>query len=358
MHAGTLIVRAERKGRIFELIPITAMTGDFPHVFIEQFVHWLDQSTGTIEFRPLESPWVSSDDNWIMKGFQVNKYQLERGSQILVDIRSTTSIAVCALLSPIEAPKHIQTVLNRQTNQLEVDLPRLKLGFYMDKNGKKLASKQFRGMSIDNNQSIGTLTGLKNKLVLGNELGSLQMVIIPYGTVTFGPKSNHVFVAIDTGHGEHIHAHCFQVDHRLGRLVDNGSHTSRLFLSYLHALTAHCLPDSLTKLTGTEQALSILRAGSTRSFFQLEEIDRSLLKLIAELTPQRNFNMDHMRVMQQIVWQSLPILSQHAQFFEVVEEIWKQEEKFLMFYPKPKVDDEDEPEPDEEEEFEEDEDEY
>jgi hypothetical protein len=55
----------------------------------------------------------------------------------------------------------------------------------------------------------------------------------------------------------------------IGRLMDNGSLHSKLFLAYLHALTSFCLPDPLLQRTGTELALSILRSAAVRSFDRL-----------------------------------------------------------------------------------------
>ena len=57
------------------------------------------------------------------------------------------------------------------------------------------------------------------------------------------------------------------------------------FLCLLHAITSHCLPDQLTGLTGTEQALAILDSAAVKSFDQLSEANMELLASIADLTP-------------------------------------------------------------------------
>jgi hypothetical protein len=61
----------------------------------------------------------------------------------------------------------------------------------------------------------------------------------------------------------------FRINTALGRLVDNGSLQSKLFLCHLHAATSHCLPDPLTGRTGTEEALRILKSAAVASFIRL-----------------------------------------------------------------------------------------
>lgn len=49
---------------------------------------------------------------------------------------------------------------------LQVKLPHLQLVFYLTRGKAEIFSRQFRGMQISEDQSIGTLLGLKSKLML------------------------------------------------------------------------------------------------------------------------------------------------------------------------------------------------
>lgn len=135
-------------------------------------------------------------------------------------------------------------------------------------------------MAIDTTQSFGTLTGLKNKLVLREISGPARIVIIPDGKISGGYDGHHSWVEIDTGSSTFVKYHEYQIDTQLGRLVDNGSPLSRLYRLYLHALTSHCLPDMLTGRTGTEEALYGLSMASTRSFPALGAKELDLLELV------------------------------------------------------------------------------
>lgn len=101
-------------------------------------------------------------------------------------------------LSPLEQATYVHITFDRETEMLKVHLPRLKLDFFLRKGTTQLESKQFREMTVDPNQSISTLTGLVNKLVLRGTTDASRCTIIPHGDVHFGPEGYHVRVHIDT----------------------------------------------------------------------------------------------------------------------------------------------------------------
>lgn len=116
--------------------------------------------------------------------------------------------------------------------------------------------------------------------------------------------------------------------------MDNGSLQSKLVVCHLHALTSHCLPDELTGRTGTEQALTILRSASLRSFEYLREADVMKLKAIAKLTPGRQFYPKNLQAMETVEWdKQLSFLSQDNAFCLLVKEIFQQAKSTEMFYP-------------------------
>jgi hypothetical protein len=190
-------------------------------------------------------------------------------------------------------------------------------------------------MVVDERQSIGTLTGLENKLVLRDIKGSSRCVIVPHGRVSFLPDGHHVRVMIDTTSAPHVKYHSYHIDSQLGRLVDNDNLKSRLFRLYLHATTAHCLIDQLTGRTGTEEALYGLASAATRSFVKLEPEDAELLGMLARLTPRRRYYPKHLRVMQQVDWNKLSPLSQHCDFSRQVTSIFSQAKSFHVFREQP-----------------------
>ncbi|KAI4225246.1 MAG: hypothetical protein L6R40_008378, partial [Gallowayella cf. fulva] len=331
MHNAELIIRAKREQKVYELLPVHALDGDFPQAFVNDYAHWLDIHTGFVEWRPLLNAWTSTSQNWQMQPSSRGEDLLLCGSSRLIDLHTPTAKAVSTVLSPLESAIHIHVALNCVTEVLEVHLPRLKLDFLLRKGATQLESKQFRGMAVDANQSFGTLTGLVNKLVLRGVKDSSRSVIIPHGDVRFKPGGHHVRVHIDTS-GQHLSYHLYHIDCQIGRLVDNGSLRSKLFKCYLHAVTAHCLTDELTGRTGTEEALSILASPSVRSFLSLDEVEIDLLVLLARLTPRRQYYPRHLRVMQEVEWETLSALSQHNSFCTLVRSIFDQATMFSPFH--------------------------
>ncbi|KAF8860560.1 hypothetical protein BDZ45DRAFT_800719 [Acephala macrosclerotiorum] len=328
-----LLIQAMKGGRKCELIPSRVLRGNFPTAFVDDFVHWYDFNDLSIEFRPVEDPWTSSPGNWRLTrpGLESNWHLTKDGSS-LVGVKSETAQRISCILSPLEDSLSIHSTFNRQSLSLEIKLPKIQLGFSLKLKESSIQSRQFRGMSIDPDQSLGTLTGLYNKLILKDERQGNRRLIIPEGPVSHQISDGHVRVVIDKTFASKAHA--YEVNGRLGTLVDNENLQSKLFLCYLHASTSFCLADPLTRKTGTEQALSILNSAAVRSFGQLSQENVEILEQIAHLTPKRSYYPANERVMQMVEWSSgLGFLAQHGGFYKCVKSIFGQAETTKVFYP-------------------------
>ncbi|KAF3484464.1 uncharacterized protein GIQ15_03788 [Arthroderma uncinatum] len=323
MHNSELIIRTSICGRIYELIPESALTQDFPDAFVKNYAHWLEVATARVEWRLLRNVWKTSSSSWLMKQDGCH-YTLVKGDLELIDIRSPTAKAVSLVLSPLESANHIHIFTNHKKDYLDVHLPRLKLEFFLEPNSLRLESKQFRGMVVDENQSLGALTGLTNKLIFRGSRDSSRSVIVPHGDVISERTDQHVSVGIRSDPSlQNVSYHLYQVDLTLGRLLDNGSLKSRLYKFYLHAMASHCLADRLTGRTGTEEALKGLESASTQSFFRLDSDEIDILKLLAKLTPRREYYPKHLKVMQKITWnQNISPLAQHPSFSKLVDSVF------------------------------------
>lgn len=176
--------------------------------------------------------------------------------------------------------------------------------------------------------------GLSNKLVLrhtGN--ADSRMVLVPDGDFEVAPTiHDHTNVSLAYGTASRVQG--YHIDIQLGRLTDNGTLQSKLFLSYLHAVTAHCNPDPFTMFTGTEQALSILGSAALRSWNTLLPNDAKLLARIANLSPGREYYPGNLRVMQRVTWKNeLSYLAQHGRFRVLVEEMVQHFQRVQFLYP-------------------------
>ncbi|OTB10950.1 hypothetical protein K445DRAFT_236605 [Daldinia sp. EC12] len=333
-QAQTLLIRATVEGQVFELVPQAVLQNSFPAMFVDNFVHWYNQSGDYVEFCPKELPWIHSENNWRLVRLDAPRkiWRLRKGDSFLIDVKSNTAKAVFNThLKCLEKLTWMPIIF--QDNSLIIELPRLKLGFSLKQGETSIYSQQFRDMLVDEDQSIGTLVGLRRKLVLKGDNDQVRRkVLIPNGKVVFEKYGQHVHVDIDELSS--TKAYAYDVDGLTGRLISNGSLQSRLLQSYLHALTSFPLPDPLTRKTGTEEALSILQSAAVRSFTQLTEDNLDLLKKIALLTPARCYYPDHLKVMQTVTWDSqLGFLAQHNGFYQTVCSMFRQASELEFFHP-------------------------
>ncbi|KIW67539.1 hypothetical protein PV04_06783 [Phialophora macrospora] len=328
-----LLVRAVKDGRMYDLVPARILWERFPVHFTEKFVHWYNVEDDCVEFRPIDDPWNSSLDNWrLIRCPGHDPWRLVKDELSLICVESETARVISGILSPIEVPLRLHTVLQCSSSTLEIELPRLSLTFFLESGTSLLRSKQFRGLAVHPDQSLGTLVGLQSKLILQDNVTGRRLVIVPEGPTSCQRTGDHVYVTIDQDAA--AKAHAYPVDNQLGRLLDNGTLQSKLWLCHLHALTSFCLPDPLIGRTGTEQALSILSSAAVRSFNRLTQENVDILHQIARITVGRGYYPANERVMQTVKWASeLSFLAQHGGLYKGVKLIFDQVERARVFHP-------------------------
>jgi hypothetical protein len=341
LRDGDLTVQARRPedSRLLQFVPREVFVGDFPKTFADDYVHWLDIDTGEVEFRPVESPWSPDPSNWRLTFRSRLEFRKISGDApvFLIDFHSDTFQMISSLLSPLESPEHI--IITCTNEALEASLSRLHLVFFLNQDSD-FECRSMPGYVIDESQSCGTMSGLKNRLVLRPSNNSSEMprrVIIPQGDIEFSSDGDFVNVSIMTGTARHVHWHEYTIDTDLGRLTGNVSLHSKLYQCYLHALTSHCLPDPLLGHTGTEESLSMLQSATFLSFQRLDKDDAKLLNLISDLTPVRSYYPLHFRSMITVKWSDLPILSQHHDFYPAVLAILDHAHAMEALYDNPVV---------------------
>ena len=265
--------------RTWEIVPSRLLRQHFPDRFIDGHVHWYDVQSDSLQFRPAETPWDGkSTMNWTLVKSDIDSgWKLQRGQTCLLSSSCQTSVQIAKALSPLVLPSKVEVILQAGETSVDIAVPTIQLGFTLQAGSSLLYSKEYRGMVVDQSQSAGTLIGLSNKLLLRPRKKANRLMLIPSGEVAYTRSADHINVTIQRQTTDAVvEIHPFEVDMRLGRLVDNGSLQSKLYIAYLHAVTSFALPDPLTKRTGTEQALSVLRSAAVRSFEQLSVSTMSL----------------------------------------------------------------------------------
>jgi hypothetical protein len=340
---GDLVLQTRKHGdpNILQLIPRSKLSLDLPSRFVGEYIHWLDKSTGELEFRPAGSPWTSVSSNWrlsIQKSGILQKPSQDNSPTQLINTRSRTFKVVSRLLSPLDTPEHI--IITHTAQTLEVSLTRLRLSFFVNAHWE-LECRNIPGYVIDKTRSCGTMFGLRNKLILRPGLTSSLLprrVIIPVGKISHQTKGNFTRVAISYEDKQtHVPWHEYTIDTDLRCLGSNTTLKSKLYQCYLHALTSHCLPDPLLGHTGTEEALYILRSAGCRSFQRLDSYEKELLKMIGALSPNRSYagRPIYLRSMVNIKWNELPALNQHHNFFRMASSLIDHANILEAFYDRP-----------------------
>ena len=323
MAGDELIMQAKEQhcNDILQLIPPLKLEPDLPAVLVENHVHWLNLTTRLIEVRPITEMWQSSPENWYIH-FTPGCYSMKKGRTTLLDIHSPSWKMISRRLEPFEMPLNliITVASGSEVPEVSVESPRYGLRFFINSHGE-LESRNLRDMVYDDTQSIGTMVGLVNRLVLRPKLDTAdeqRCVLILEGDVSFSRYGHHVRVLIDISGSsqERMTYQTYTIDTDLHCLTGNVSLANKLFRAYLHALTSNpCSLDPLTKRTGTEEALSILRSAGCRSFTKIDRRDARLLCNIASLTTRRNWYPPRQERMQHVHWASLPVASQHHGFY-------------------------------------------
>jgi hypothetical protein len=336
LHTGSneLIVQGEHLTGTIENVPGHMLSEDLPSHFVDEYVHWYNHKTGNVELRPIKDPWSkSSSATWTLHKLSSGAWRLLKDGNAVVGLRTATAKTIASVLMSLTISRRTHCILQQDHETLKIDIPAIRLGFHLMQGRSELKSKEFPAMAVDADQGLGTLVGLKNRLILKSKAGD-RMMLLPEASVRYEQCDGHVSVRI-VNVDEINQVHAIRIDEQLGRLVDSGDLGCKLFVAYLHALTSFCLPDSLTSLTGTEQALSILESCAVRSFSQLSQENLDALALIAALSPGRSYYPPGKNVMQSVKWDSaLGFMAQHARLRLAVQAIFDQARDAEIFHTK------------------------
>ncbi|KAL8934729.1 MAG: hypothetical protein Q9211_005078 [Gyalolechia sp. 1 TL-2023] len=333
MSLGELVIRAQDASTTFEIVPHHHFTDDFPALLVEDCVHWFNVRTSEVEFRPLSRKWTMDVDNWRLYYRPQGVSHARNSDCQLVDIRSRTYETTLSVFGGLEKAEFMH-VTKSFDGRFEVALPRLGLHFFINSE-EDLECRELRKV-VDRDQSIGTLVGLKSRLVLcapGDKARNLdRIVLIPQGGVYTSREGSHLAIQI-LSTDRHVPCLRYQHDPLLNRLEGDGTVVSRLYQAYLHAVSSYILPDPLTGSLGTEESIRILSEQSYRCCKPLEDAEIDLLDSIAALTPKRSFYPSHLKVMQEVFWHGvLGPLSQHSEFLSLAERILDHSQRFNVFY--------------------------
>lgn len=322
--------------RTIELVPrdvfLSKSPGDAPDLplpLINDCVHWLDLDSQSIEIRSVATMWRFKQRNWIidLRTSQAHRGLWDRGHSLLVDPRSSIFNRIATIIEPFEHRSKM-TVFQPQKSNISLHLPGLELSFRVNSGGL-LESQQLRAV-VDSDQDAGTLYGIESKLVMRDSVvRDERSIIVAMGSAAIEQKNSHVRIRINhTGYYAR-----FFINKVLGRLECASEPRLIYFKAYCHAVTAFVLPDPLTKRTGTDEAIHCLQSGNAQPWGPVDDVSYDLLSKIADLTPQRVYYPENLKVLQKVTWKDhfLSVVL-HDEFRPVVREIMQQCQLLYRFH--------------------------
>ncbi|KAM0168328.1 hypothetical protein ACHAPF_011109, partial [Botrytis cinerea] len=226
-NSNSLLIRAIKRGKVYDFIPSGIIAGLIPESFINDFVHWYHHDKEEVEFRPIVSPWISSKDNWRLVSEGPKWKLIHDNNDKVVDPSSATAKSICKIFGVLDNVLNQNVVYSPIKNDLSILLPRLRISFFIRNMSDSIESHQFRGIQVDEQQFIGILVGLESKFTLRSSDGSEdRLVLVPNGQIIFEKKDvcttePHTCVSIKTDRVSGVQS--YSIDGILGRLMNKGT---------------------------------------------------------------------------------------------------------------------------------------
>ncbi|THY63972.1 hypothetical protein D6C98_00911 [Aureobasidium pullulans] len=332
LDQGNVVIKIRTGNRVLQALPETTFEHDLPGHLVHDYMHWMDEATFDVEFRPLSRIWQSTEDCWKLTFSGANLLaataSLRRGSVRLLEPVSPPGKIITSILEGLDESCNCHITLDDAPgSDIQIHLPRYNLHFRVTNVGE-ISSLEYNAV-VDSDQGLGTMVGLRSRLVLRDEAlpgcPAERRVLIPCGIPKIENNGYHVNVTIGDEESPKRDFFVYRVDRHLQKLRGVPDLRSQLLKAYLHAVTAYVLPDPFTHVTGTEEAIETLGEASLYASTSLTEQEMQLLNAIATLTPQHTYSRQHRICSQKIFWDArLSPLVQHDDFYLAAQAIFLQ----------------------------------
>ncbi|KAF7371022.1 hypothetical protein MSAN_00736400 [Mycena sanguinolenta] len=321
---------------VSEFIPPKRLEGDIPRSLVVSMVHVFRERTQSLDICAAPAGWQPhAEASWRLDFASRLLSKHGDNNELVLDPFSSVVQELSDIFRPLEDCTTNLTVLSRAA-KLHVKLPRYDLEFSAVLGGVHLASKELPGFSVSPVQYIGTLIGLRNKLILKSTNGEMTKIFVPDGKVTISPgETRHSRVTIDPSvqHDGRIKIFSYDIDDIVRRVVGDGSLTSWYQLALLHTATSSHLVDPLLHRTGIYQAQEMLGSAQAFAYMSLESEHHTILQQILDLLPIRNYYPQHLTSMETVDWHgNLSVLVQSGRFLPLVNAILDYAKQQVLFH--------------------------
>jgi hypothetical protein len=232
-----------------------------------------------------------------------------------------------------------------RTKQMPLDcfahihLPRLDPAFKYDAEKKKIFSREYSNMYIDENQNFGTLTGLKAGLLLSPIIVSNRKLLILFEKVQAKKTSTdaHQTVSIERTASMWFARQyfVFTLNDRLRILQSSDSPAGWLYLALLHAMTSHPLSDFYTGMTEKKRAFQLLYSAECWTDQPFDALSLNIAYQIANISPKVEYYPSYLTCMTKFQWneQSLPYSLQHFGYYLIIKKLIQASKWLNFIYP-------------------------
>ncbi|UJR12234.1 hypothetical protein I4U23_016411 [Adineta vaga] len=328
---------------INELIPHTCFEDELPDMFISNYSHWWNATIDRIEFRSI---YFKDLD------FRKNKFYIfDRKTELITMNEMKTKQILINQSSEIFQKLFLQYFirlddkpyvymigndLSQNNLIITIHLSRLRIAFQYDTSTQIIMSREYSDMRVDEDQWLGTLTGLTSGLLLSpllfnndeSKCYSYRKLIVPFGKVYSTIQNDkHQTVKIQRTSllsDEFLsHYFVFILNDRLCILQSTDSPTGWLYLALLHAMTSHPLPDQFTAMTGMERAFQLLNSAGCWSDQPYDSLSLNILTQIASISPKVDYYPENLTCMEKIDWNNngLQVSLQHFGYYLIVKSL-------------------------------------
>ncbi|CAF4113732.1 unnamed protein product [Rotaria sp. Silwood2] len=336
--------RYVKTNEIFELIPSKCFETELPIAFVSEYSHWKSLKDQIIEFRPIH---FKDPDFFNYKPYVLN---IETGyvttinsmkTQILVNQSSSLfQNWFTRYFSRLDEKPYVYMMRDDASTVIHIHLSRLAIAFKYDTSNHCFTSREYSDMCIDEDQWLGTLTGLKFGLLLSSTkaFNHSRKLIVPFGHVDARRRSSfdHQIVTIQRKPSmPYAHQYfVFTLNDRLRIIQSTDSPTGWLYLALLHALTSHPLPDQYTGMSGMERAFQLLNSAGCWTDQPFDALSLHILRQIAVISPSANYSRQYCTSMETINWSyhSIPYSLQHCGYYLIAKKLLDTSEKFNFMH--------------------------
>ncbi|CAF0948665.1 unnamed protein product, partial [Didymodactylos carnosus] len=347
----------------FELISHTYFEKELPDAFVSNHSHWRNTKTQQIVFRPVHfkdsdflenKPYVLTMETGFITTTETVQAQIlvNRSSEFFKNLFRQYFIRLddepYVYMLREDASHIIQQFQSSQPNTtVHIHLSRLGIAFTYDAQQNIITSREYSDMCIDEDQWLGTLSGLQSGLLLSSLSAihqrrghyNCRKWIVPYGKIhphRAKDKSQIGIIQRAPPSTPFVRKYfVFILNDRLRILQSTDSPTGWLYLALLHAMTSHPLPDQYTGMTGMERSFQLLNSAGCWADQPFDSLSLDILRQIATISPKANYYPTHLTCMEKVDWNShcLPYSMQHFGYYLIVKKLIDTSQQLNFMHP-------------------------